>query len=182
MSLRRRIERSPWSPPKTGDPLLSLFQPLHCLQKHATHKAARQTPFGPVEWREHFANTSASAEFLTDDIRQFGDTLPVSQALRDGSTRLDDALTTAEIAKAVRALRPGAGGGYDVSPVLSKLCLQIQSWLMTLSALRETCGGLRVLLWKQKEPFNSMDKWRGGVLLWTIPRMLARMINARGQE
>lgn len=43
-------------------------------------------------------------------------------------------------------------------------------------------AGLQVPLWKQKEPYTSMDKWRGVVLLWTLPRVIARIVNKRGQE
>ena len=89
------------------------------------------------------------------------------------------------------------GGGDGVPPVVLKALFADQSLAVTIGHFVRTlwntpasqwCDlgldgpGLQVPLWKQKEPFNSMDKWRGVVLLWTIPRVLTKIVNKRGQD
>eukprot|EP00435_Cladocopium_sp_Y103_P023322 s794_g5.t1 len=173
------------------------FQSLRSLQNRGVYKAARQNPFGPDEWREHFSTISSQAEFLSDDVKAFIDTMPVSDEVKQRSADLDADISDDEIHAAIRKLRPGAGGGDGVPPVVLKtlhrdptlaamICHFVRHLWRTNAtqwqSLELDGPGLQVPLWKQKEPFNSMDRWRGVVLLWTIPRVLAKIVNNRGQH
>ena len=42
--------------------------------------------------------------------------------------------------------------------------------------------GWQVPLWKNEEPFHSMNTWRGVLLFSIIPRVVARLVNTRGQS
>ena len=155
------------------------FQFFHSLKElqHRGKTAARQNPFSPAEWRDHFETISGKPEFLTDEIKQLIDTLPVSNLDRAHSAQLDDDLSDEEIRRAVRSLRSGAGGGDGLPPVVVKtlfadpsLANQISKFVRDLwntpadqwQRSQMDGPGLQVPLWKQKEPFTSMDKWRGG--------------------
>ena len=200
--LQRELEKSHWeevlaSHPRQEADSFRFFRTLRCIQQGGKVKTAQQNPFGPADWKDHFSQISSEAEFITSEIRDFVDAMPVSPALREVSARLDDDLSSEEIRTAVRTLRAGAGGGDDVPPVVLKalfadrsLAQDIERFVRELwatpAAEWEPRGldgpGLQVPLWKQKEPFNSMDTWRGVVLLWVVPRVLAKIVNARGQS
>ena len=201
--VQRRLETEYWEallaehPTQVADSF-QFFQSLRSLQKRGkSFSTARQNPFSPAEWRDHFENISSQPEFMDPEVQAFIETLPVSDAVRALSVALDKAVTDDEIRVAVRTLRCGAGGGDGVPPVVLKALFADQSLAVTIGQFVRTlwntpasqwCDlgldgpGLQVPLWKQKEPFNSMDKWRGVVLLWTIPRVLAKIVNKRGQD
>lgn len=200
--LERGLEKDYWEgilashPNMEADPF-QFFHTLKHIQSGGKHKAARMNPFAPEEWKDHFEHISSAEEFLTTELLDFIATLPVPNDIRQASLALDDPLTDLEIDKAVRGLRSGAGGGDGVPPVVLKalyadnqLALDIRHFVRLLWTTPADCWqaagldgpGLQVPLWKQKEPFHSMDKWRGVVLLWVIPRVLARIVNSRGQS
>lgn len=199
--LVRSLEKTYWdgilaSHPHTEADSFQFFHTLRQIQTGGNNKAARVNPFTPEEWKDHFATISSSEEFLTPGITDFIDGLPVSPELRNLSQELDSPLTDAEIDKAITGLRPGAGGGDNVPPVVLKtlhqdphVAIDIRRFVRELwsspAEQWERLGldgpGLAVPLWKQKEPFNAMSNWRGVCLLWVIPRVLARIINSRGQ-
>lgn len=161
------------------------------------YKAARQNPFGPDEWREHFSTISSQAELLSNEVKAFIDTMPVSDEVKQNSADLDADISDEEIHEAICKLRPGAGSGDGIPPVALKdlhkdptlatmICQYVRQLWRTPATQWQPLDldgpGLQVLLWKQKEPFNSMDRWRGVVLLWTIPRVPAKNANKRGQH
>lgn len=164
------------------------FQSLRSLQNRGVYKAARQNPFGPDEWREHFSTISSQADLLSNEVKAFIDTMPVSDEVKQNSADLDADISDEEIHEAIRKLRPGAGSGDGMPPVALKdlhkdptlatmICQYVRQLRRTPATQWQPLDldgpGLQVLLWKQKEPFNSMDRWRGVVVLWTIPRVPA---------
>ena len=93
---------------------------VRIIQSGGTRKAARVNPHSPANWQEHFAHMSSEPEIMTDNIRAFINDLPVSDTVRTVSRELDSDLTDEEIDEAVKRLRPGAGGGDGIPPVVIK--------------------------------------------------------------
>ncbi|CAK9031066.1 unnamed protein product, partial [Durusdinium trenchii] len=200
--LLRSLERDYWeqvlaSHPTQAADSFRFYKTLRTLQTKGTYKAARQNPFAPDEWRDHFSNISSQPESLHADVENFITTLPVSDHVRQWSLTLDADITDKEINTAMQRLRAGAGGGDGIPPIVLKTLFQdpslaslIRAYVRRLWSTPATewkdqgldGPGLQVPLWKQKEPFANMDKWRGVVLLWCIPRVLAKVLNHRGQQ
>ncbi|CAE8687861.1 unnamed protein product [Polarella glacialis] len=179
--IQKQLEQEYWNTILDSHPK----QESDCFQFHRTFgslrdrdapaKRAKTNPRSPEDWRDHFSRVSVEPEHMDPEVRAYIDAMEVSDAVRQHSASLDNDITDDEINSAIRHLRPGAGGGDQVPPVVLKalfrdeaLADMIRSYVRQLwtspcdqwQLLGLDGPGEQVPLWKQKEPFEDMDKWR----------------------